>query len=135
VKTCNACGISKPVSEFYKHAKSRDGRYNECKECRRLKCRQWWLENRSKDARKCRWCGKPLERYQRKYHQECRKPAELAQRNEDTWQCSPGKCRYYSSCVITVRMGARLPCQPVNVEPIPVHSLEVISAFSGISLR
>ena len=134
MKICKTCGVLKPLDAFYRFSKAKDRRYGDCIECRREKNRRWWQENRSKDARICRWCSQPLERYQRKYHPECLQLAERAQSNDEKWQCAPGQCRHYASCVITVRLGARLPCQPENVEPIPVHSLEVISEFDGISL-
>jgi len=32
-KTCFKCGIEKPITEFHKNAKVRDGRVNKCKPC------------------------------------------------------------------------------------------------------
>jgi hypothetical protein len=32
-RTCKGCGIEKPLSEFYPHKQSRDGRVRKCKSC------------------------------------------------------------------------------------------------------
>jgi hypothetical protein len=33
MKTCNICNIQKPLDQFYKHKKTKDGRQSKCKEC------------------------------------------------------------------------------------------------------
>lgn len=33
-KRCSCCGVEKPVTEFLRHGKSKDGYTNECKACR-----------------------------------------------------------------------------------------------------
>ena len=34
-KTCTKCGITKPLNEFYNHKASKDGKYPQCKKCKR----------------------------------------------------------------------------------------------------
>ncbi|HEY9285902.1 MAG TPA: hypothetical protein VIP46_20805 [Pyrinomonadaceae bacterium] len=40
-KTCSKCGGLKPLSEFYAHARSPDGRRPECKRCHNRGRAQW----------------------------------------------------------------------------------------------
>jgi 5-methylcytosine-specific restriction endonuclease McrA len=35
LKWCSRCGLTKPISEFYRHAGKRDGRASPCKACRK----------------------------------------------------------------------------------------------------
>ena len=35
-KKCNKCGISKPISKFYKSDRSKDGYAHVCKYCRKI---------------------------------------------------------------------------------------------------
>lgn len=32
-KLCKRCGVTKPLSKFYKRKRAKDGHYNICKEC------------------------------------------------------------------------------------------------------
>ena len=50
-KTCNKCGMTKPLEEFDKVKENRDGHSGMCKECRRKKQREY---NRAKTARKAK---------------------------------------------------------------------------------
>ena len=45
VKTCNFCKATKPLDEFYKAAKSPDGRQYRCKDCTRIASRQYSRDN------------------------------------------------------------------------------------------
>ena len=49
-KRCFKCGQVKPLSEFYVHAKMRDGHLNKCKECQRQNVQENYSLH--KDARK-----------------------------------------------------------------------------------
>lgn len=44
-KTCFVCGGEKPLNEFHRHKRMRDGRLNKCKECVRAYVRQHYKEN------------------------------------------------------------------------------------------
>lgn len=39
-KVCKACGVLKPLNEYYKHPKMADGHLNKCKECQKENSRQ-----------------------------------------------------------------------------------------------
>ena len=46
MKRCTACGMSKPLSEFYKHRGRKDGLTDWCKECAKAKAKTYADENR-----------------------------------------------------------------------------------------
>ena len=45
MKTCNQCGIEKPLDSFYKSKCGKDGHESKCKECRRSAWRLRYLTN------------------------------------------------------------------------------------------
>lgn len=49
-KVCFKCGVSKPLTDFYKHPKMADGHVNKCKCCNKKDV----TENRGKNIDKCR---------------------------------------------------------------------------------
>lgn len=53
-KICSKCGIEKPVNEFYKDRRSKDGLRSHCKECHNLSSRKWRSENPEKQRERCR---------------------------------------------------------------------------------
>lgn len=46
MKTCTKCGDSKPLTEFYKDKRGKDGRYAACRACHYKRCTTWWDRNR-----------------------------------------------------------------------------------------
>lgn len=48
VKTCPACGETKPLDDFHRDRSRADGRAIYCKTCNREKCRRYREENRDK---------------------------------------------------------------------------------------
>lgn len=48
MKTCNKCGIAKPLTYFSKKKKSKDGHYSRCKECDKEATRLWRKNNPEK---------------------------------------------------------------------------------------
>lgn len=55
-KQCKVCGEVKPVSEFYKYRRMKDGYCNDCKSCRNESSRQSYLKNKDKvNERATKW--------------------------------------------------------------------------------
>jgi hypothetical protein len=50
VKTCIKCKIEKPLTEFYKHKRNKDGLTYICKLCAKQKAKKWRDENKEKKA-------------------------------------------------------------------------------------
>ncbi len=44
-KTCGTCGGNKPLHEFHRNIKSRDGHTSSCKPCARERTRKWAAQN------------------------------------------------------------------------------------------
>jgi hypothetical protein len=45
-KICNKCLIEKDVCKFHKHNREKDGRYHQCKECRKIKSKNNYIKNK-----------------------------------------------------------------------------------------
>ena len=50
MKTCVRCRLSKPLSEFHKNSRSKDGLYSYCKECNKEKAAQYLKTDKGKAA-------------------------------------------------------------------------------------
>jgi 5-methylcytosine-specific restriction endonuclease McrA len=48
MKTCSQCGLSKPLTEFYRRSLSKDGLRSDCKDCAHVRSRRWYEENTEK---------------------------------------------------------------------------------------
>lgn len=46
MKTCSKCGETKPLDEFHKYKRSKDGRVPRCKDCRRAEASEYHSQNR-----------------------------------------------------------------------------------------
>src|SRR5262249_25935193 len=46
MKVCTKCGESKPLTEYYKAATTRDGLRGDCKACFKLRAADWYQDNR-----------------------------------------------------------------------------------------
>lgn len=47
-KTCKYCLENKPLEQFHKHARTKDGRQGHCKECHYDKTKKWRTENKER---------------------------------------------------------------------------------------
>jgi 5-methylcytosine-specific restriction endonuclease McrA len=90
MKPCARCGIPKPLSEFNRSAKSKDGRRSQCKDCQRAYQRQYNTTNKRRiRAYQRDWCKRHPEKRTRKatwpssqpeYYRERRKRNPLRSR-------------------------------------------------------
>src|ERR1700685_2188606 len=48
MKTCHVCYQPKPLTEYYKHKKAKDGYGYVCKECSRARSKRWNQENKER---------------------------------------------------------------------------------------
>ena len=48
MKTCSKCGEEKPLSEFHKSKRTKDGHTCYCKPCANAKARKWQAENKER---------------------------------------------------------------------------------------
>lgn len=73
-KTCTKCGTEKPVSDFNKQAKSKDGYQHNCRDCHRARYKEWASANAEKKAsRMSQWRAENLEHrraYKARYRAE-----------------------------------------------------------------
>jgi len=53
-KTCTMCGETKPVGEFHKNKRTRDGHRSACKACRRVRGREWYKTNQERETARSR---------------------------------------------------------------------------------
>lgn len=53
-KTCCKCEVEKPVTEFHKDKKSKDGYNTQCKECRNKASAEWYKRNKEKKKASCK---------------------------------------------------------------------------------
>jgi len=48
MKRCSHCGAAKPVGEFYRHPRTKDGLQSRCKDCIKVAAAEWHERNRDK---------------------------------------------------------------------------------------
>lgn len=53
-KVCNKCGEFKPLSEYNKSSRRKDGHSNRCRECENAYRREWYRKNPEKVRLYCR---------------------------------------------------------------------------------
>jgi hypothetical protein len=64
IKTCFVCGVEKPLLEYYKHPRMKDGHLNKCKDCtkKNVRDREEFLSNDSE------WVNSERKRHREKYY-------------------------------------------------------------------
>lgn len=71
-KRCPTCGVTKPLDGFYRNKSRKNGRSDQCKECRRASARSYyWSAQEDVKARHEAYQGNNREKinaYQRAYH-------------------------------------------------------------------
>lgn len=111
-KTCKKCLQSKPVNEFGKSSKSKDGLRSQCKSCNNQYANNWYLNNRDKHAiNGANWVAKNPEKSrllaaarQRKFRKQNPQKAFEATKN---WVAkNPDKKRAYNLKRLALRKGA-----------------------------
>ena len=70
MKICATCGVNKPLSEYYKRKRSKDGRESACKACRLARTAEV-RKARNGNSGKCRVCGEERE-YGNTYCELCK---------------------------------------------------------------
>lgn len=63
MKECRVCGDVKPVTEYYKQARNRDGLFHECKKCCTQRRREYYAANPEKQKIKNRIAYEKNKRY------------------------------------------------------------------------
>jgi RNA polymerase-binding transcription factor DksA len=54
VKTCNNCGIVKPLDDYYRNPRGRGGLRPECKDCTKERRREWYIRNSAREVERVR---------------------------------------------------------------------------------
>lgn len=79
-KVCVMCGVEKPLEEFYKNSRSRDGKQRECKTCNNVKTAQWRAKNPERNKQ-----------MQRDYKRS-QKYGLTPDQYREMWQRAEGRC-------------------------------------------
>ena len=83
-KICKGCKKEKDISDFYKHPKTSDGYLNYCKECIRIREKEYRLKNPEviRLREKKRWQKRKLDPLKRERRQEYQKKWRTYKKNK-----------------------------------------------------
>lgn len=77
VKKCSSCQTNKPISEFSKHSKNKDGLRSQCKHCARADWEKWYSKNKELVS------ARDKERYRSNRESEIQRSKDWQERNMD----------------------------------------------------
>ena len=93
MKTCQECGKEKPLSEFHKNSRMKDGRLNRCAKCRRFRCEPNNPETKKNTALMAKY-GISLNQYREMFKQQSGVCAIC--KNPETRKLNSGKIKSLS---------------------------------------
>ena len=82
MKICNTCGEEKPLSEYHKHARMKDGHLNRCKVCNNEKLRKYRQTDTYKAIKHKYTQSEKGITTRNKWHTEYRKIAEVKRKRK-----------------------------------------------------
>lgn len=124
-KTCNSCGITKPLTEFHRRHDSRDGHQGHCKLCQKERSVAWRLANLERYAAvRAEWRKnnpdkmRELKRAWNKAHPD-RIAAKIARQKKN----NPARTSAHLAVKSAIRSGAlvRQPCEVCGDLSVEAH--------------
>ena len=139
-KACTRCGALRPMADFYKDRRSKDGRVSMCKLCRSAGASAWRKANPGENAaRSRRWRkANPIRAKEMDRLHYVRNRASIMAKNKLTHRSNPEKGQAHSAAWEAVKSGklsipascsqCGMKCRPDAHHPsyLPEHRLDVI---------
>lgn len=112
VKTCFKCGVSQPITEFYKHPMMADGHLNKCKTCTKRD-----VKDRYRDTIEDRHA------YERKRNSTPERKAKLRVAHRRYQKRHPVRSRAHAKVAYALRAGhlERKPCEVCGDPKVQAH--------------
>ena len=117
MKKCSKCGIEKPLTEFHKRKKSKDGHEYRCKTCKKQQHAEYYAQNKERiNQQKAEYDARP-EVKQRKAEYRAQNKEKIKQR----------KAEYYARHEVKERIKqqrAEYLAQKVNEQPACIYQIK-----------